>query len=218
MPILRSVSLTTWEAHHSSRAKPDDGYGELPRSLMRQLWTDLRFQFLFYHDEIKLVMNKCQKLSQTVPWLQHGYMCTSWGHVTWLFFLGNTCSNHCDVTVRFVTINVNQTLHHYRQQNICFFLENRSKLIKMFQIDIFKIQIYKLFARVKYIKDVIKYTARLSKFIHFLWKLFSRVTHSAHSGRGHGSLTCHMTQFERPDWLGSANFINTMLELVPSVL
>ena len=29
------VSLTTWEAHHSQRAKPD-GCGELPKSLMRQ--------------------------------------------------------------------------------------------------------------------------------------------------------------------------------------
>ena len=29
------VSLTTWEAHHSPRAKPE-GCGELPRSLMRQ--------------------------------------------------------------------------------------------------------------------------------------------------------------------------------------
>ena len=28
------VSLTTWEAHHSPRAKPE-GCGELPRSLMR---------------------------------------------------------------------------------------------------------------------------------------------------------------------------------------
>ena len=29
------VSLTTWETHHSPRAKPE-GCGELPRSLMRQ--------------------------------------------------------------------------------------------------------------------------------------------------------------------------------------
>ena len=51
------VSLTTWEAHHSPRAKPE-GCGELPRSLMRQQWPKLRYQFLFYHDETKLMMNK----------------------------------------------------------------------------------------------------------------------------------------------------------------
>ena len=51
------VSLTTWEAHHSPRATPE-GCGELPRSLMRQQWPKLRYQFLFYHDEIKLMMNK----------------------------------------------------------------------------------------------------------------------------------------------------------------
>ena len=51
------VSLTTWEAHHSPRAKPE-GCGELPRSLMWQQWPKLRYQFLFYHDETKLIMNK----------------------------------------------------------------------------------------------------------------------------------------------------------------
>ena len=34
--------LTTWESHHSPRAKP----------------SKLRYQFLFYHDETKLLMNK----------------------------------------------------------------------------------------------------------------------------------------------------------------
>ena len=34
----------------------------------------------------------------------------------------------------------------------------------------------------------------------------------SHPGRGHGSLTCHMTQFERSDWLRSENFTNIMIE------
>ena len=51
------VSLTTWEAHHSPRAKPE-GCGEFPMSLMRQQWPKLRYQFPFYHDETKLMMNK----------------------------------------------------------------------------------------------------------------------------------------------------------------
>ena len=104
-----------------------EGCGELPRSLMRQQWPKLRYQFLFYHDETKLIMNKqryrqfkCPKVSQNCPWLQHGYMCTSWGHVTWLFLLGNRCSNHCDVTVRYVTRNSNCTLNQTRQQNIYY--------------------------------------------------------------------------------------------------
>ena len=42
--------------------------------------------------------------------------------------------------------------------------------------------------------------------------IFSRVRHPSHPGRGHGSLTCHMTQFERSDWLRSENFTNTMME------
>ena len=50
------VSLTSSEAHHSPRAKPE-GSGELPRSLMRQQWPKLRYQFLFYHDETKWMMN-----------------------------------------------------------------------------------------------------------------------------------------------------------------
>ena len=54
---------------------------------------------------------KWSKLSQNCPWLQHGYMCTSWNHVTWLFLRGNRYSNHCDVTVRFVTLNSNCTLN-----------------------------------------------------------------------------------------------------------
>ena len=51
------VSLTTWEAHHSPRANPE-GFGELPRSLMRRQWPKLGYQFLFYHNENKLMMNK----------------------------------------------------------------------------------------------------------------------------------------------------------------
>ena len=51
------VSLTTWEAHHSPRAKPE-GCGEFPRSFMRQQWPKLSYQLLFYHDETKLAMNK----------------------------------------------------------------------------------------------------------------------------------------------------------------
>ena len=42
--------------------------------------------------------------------------------------------------------------------------------------------------------------------------IFSRVRHPSHPGRGHGSLTCYMTQFERSDWLRSENFTNIMIE------
>ena len=62
-------------------------------------------------------------------------------------------------------------------------------------------------------KDTIKYTAILSKFFYtFYERHFSRVRHPSLPGRGHGSLTCHMNQFERSDWLRSENFINIMIE------
>ena len=51
------ASPTTWEAHHSPRAKPK-GCGELPRSLVTQQWPKWRYQFLFYHDETKSITNK----------------------------------------------------------------------------------------------------------------------------------------------------------------
>ena len=59
-------------------------------------------------------------------------------------------------------------------------------------------------------KYVINYTPILSIFLHFYETNFTRVRHPSHSGRGHGSLTCH--QFERSDCLMSANFINIMIE------
>ena len=40
-----------------------------------------------------------------------------WSHVTWLFLPGNTCSNHCDVKTRFVTLNFSHTLHKNNWQN-----------------------------------------------------------------------------------------------------
>ena len=49
-------------------------------------------------------------------------------------------------------------------------------------------------------------------FYTFYERHFSQVRHLSHPGWGHGSLTCHMTQFERSDWLRSYNFINIMIE------
>ena len=123
------VSLTTWEAHHSPRAvvnfpgrwwdNNDRNWGINFYFIMMKLnwwWKNKYCQF------------KCSKLSQKCPWLQHGYMCTSWGHVTWLFLLGNMCSNHCDVTVRFVTLNSNCTLNQSRQQNSHIILGKQIKI------------------------------------------------------------------------------------------
>ena len=44
--LVTVVSLTTWEAHHSTRASPL-GCGELPRSLMGQQWPQYWYQFLY---------------------------------------------------------------------------------------------------------------------------------------------------------------------------
>ena len=62
-------------------------------------------------------------------------------------------------------------------------------------------------------KDAIKYIQQYyPSFYTFYESHFSRVRHPSHPGRGHGSLTCHMTQFGRSDWLRSENFINIMKE------
>ena len=66
----------------------------------------------------KHCQDKCSKLSQNCPgYSVHGYMCTAWGQETWLFLHGNTCSNHCDVTIRLVALNSSHTLHQNIQQN-----------------------------------------------------------------------------------------------------
>ena len=64
------------------------------------------------------------KIVSKLSRLQHGYMCTYWGHVTWSFLLNNKGSNHSDVTTRFVALN---SSHEFDQ--------NREKLIKMFWLD-----------------------------------------------------------------------------------
>ena len=59
---IMTVSLAIWEAQHSQRAKYQD-CGEIPMSLMRPQWPKLRYQYLFYYDESKWMMNK-QMLSK----------------------------------------------------------------------------------------------------------------------------------------------------------
>ena len=51
-------------------------------------------------------------------------------------------------------------------------------------------------------------------FYTFYESHFSLVRHPSHPSGGHGSLTCHRTQFERSDWLRSENFINIMIEYI----
>ena len=51
-------------------------------------------------------------------------------------------------------------------------------------------------------------------FYTFYESHFYRVRHPSHPGRGHGSLTCHITQCERSDRLRSENFINIIIESV----
>ena len=85
--FMLSFGCRNWYQHWGHccliRAKPE-GCRELPRSLMRQQWPKLRYQFLFYHDETNLIMNK-QILSiqmlKTVP----GYSMVTCAHrwVVW---------------------------------------------------------------------------------------------------------------------------------------
>ena len=63
----------------------------------------------------KRMQGKCSKLPQNC--LSYSMVTCAqlaivqWSHVTWLFLPGNTCSNHCDVKTRFVTLNFSHTLH-----------------------------------------------------------------------------------------------------------
>ena len=75
------------EVHHSPRAKPD-GCGEFPRSLMRPHWPKLRYQFLFYRDEIKSMMNKQMLSSVNVQNRPKTVPATAWLHVH-IFGLGD---------------------------------------------------------------------------------------------------------------------------------
>ena len=68
-----------------------EGFGELPRSLPRQQWPKLRYQFLFYHDETKLIMNKHILSIWMLKFVPKLSMVTAWLHV---HILGS-----CDLTV-----------------------------------------------------------------------------------------------------------------------
>ena len=71
--------LTTWEAHHSPRAKPA-GCGELHSSLFGSQWPKLRYQVLFYYGKTnvnKCCQKTCSKISQNCP----GYSMVTCAHL-----------------------------------------------------------------------------------------------------------------------------------------
>ena len=108
------VSPTTWEAHHSPRAKPE-GCGELSRSFVTPQWPKSRYQFLFYQDvskhttamQIRVCISRKlpikllpishngkhghRQLTQQLPQLRLGY--------------------YCDVTVMPVSLNLDNMPH-----------------------------------------------------------------------------------------------------------
>ena len=61
-------------------AKPE-GCGELPRSLVTPQWPKSRYQFLFYHDETKSMMNKQILSIQMLKFVQKLSLVTAWLHV-----------------------------------------------------------------------------------------------------------------------------------------
>ena len=123
---------------------------------MRPQWPKSTYQFLFYYGETKSLMNKknavkvnawnCQKTVLVTAWLHVATLV----HMTWLFAFGNTCCNHCDVTVMFVTLNFSHTPHHNWQTKYpLLFLQNISILLKCFDNIIFENAKMKIFTRVK---------------------------------------------------------------------
>ena len=116
------ASPTTWEAHHSPRAvvsfpgrwwRNNDRNGGINFYSIMMKQNQLQIN--------KRMQGKCSKLPQNCL----GYSMVTcaqlaivqWSHVTWLFLPGNTCSNHCDVKTRFVTLNFSHTLHKNNWQN-----------------------------------------------------------------------------------------------------
>ena len=204
------------------------------RSLMRQQWPKLRYHFLFYHDETKLMMNKqilpiwMFKIVPNCPWLQHGYMCTSGvmfqlhliniGNKISIIILGKQIKINQNILIRwylFTMVKVPHSkhtsvlldsCHHYI--DLCLFsktfpkfrlkltmelsnnqssykfnysiedylLENGLKTNYHIQLFIFFICLFFHFDNVA----VYLITSLNSKFLHFLWKLFSRVRHLSH--------------------------------------
>ena len=140
------------------------------------------------------------KIVPKLPWLQHGYMCTCWGHVTWLFRLDNRCSNHCDVTVRFVTLNSNCTLNQNMQQNIYHhYWETDQNLSKCFDKMIF--WKYKLFTMVKLPHS--KHTSVLLDICHhhidsrLFSEAFSKLSLNLTMEHFKWSITLQIQQFKR---------------------
>ena len=99
------VSPTTWEAHHSPRAKLE-GCEELPRSLVTPQWPKLRYQFLFYHDASKHIKSMqfrvCISRKSLIKLLQISHY-GKHGH--------RPLSQHCDVTVMPVSLNLDNMPH-----------------------------------------------------------------------------------------------------------
>ena len=116
------------------------------------------------------------KMPNIVPKLSPGYICTSWGRVTWLFLLGNRCSNHYDVTVRCVTLNSNRTLNRIGNKisiaipilRIIYSIED-NLLENIYKKQLSNPGIHILICLFFHFdfQDAIKYTSILSKFLHF---------------------------------------------------
>ena len=76
---------------------------------------------------------------ETGPWLQHGHKYTSWGQLMWLFLVGDMCTIHYDVTVRFATLKSSHTLHQNSQQNTQYYSwETDQDFIRCFDKMIFE--------------------------------------------------------------------------------
>ena len=110
----------------------------------------------------KLQISKCckgefPKLSQTAlvtAWF-HVSCCPLFNGVRWpdcfsSRVLGNTCSNHCDVTARLATLNSSHTLHGGMQRNIHYYSWERNQEKLFFDKMIFgKLKLFTMFTMVK---------------------------------------------------------------------
>ena len=154
---------------------------------MIQQWPKLRYQFLFHHDETKLMMNKQILSIQMLKCVPKLSLVTAWLHVHILRI------NH--LTNSAIPLKI--TFKKIYKKNISYLAIHIFLFIYIFTL-ILKMQ-----------SNVLQY---YPSFYAFYESHFSQVRHPSHPGRGHGSLTCHMTQYVRSDWLRSEHFINIMIE------
>ena len=87
-----------------------------------------------YTNAVKVNTQNCPKTVLVRAWL-HAHIS---GSCDMIFLLGSTCNNHCDVTVRCVTLNCKHTLNQNKQTISIIFLGKQIKICQNVTIRYFE--------------------------------------------------------------------------------